>query len=62
LVLNIERFAVPEVLFNPSDIGVQQMGVAEAIAASINKCPKVNFWRLEKDLGEWKSCSLVFGV
>jgi len=27
-----ERFAVPEVLFSPSDVGLQQMGVAEAIA------------------------------
>ena len=26
-----DRFAVPEVLFNPSDIGINQAGVAEAI-------------------------------
>uniref|UniRef100_A0A0M3JIN1 Actin-like protein (inferred by orthology to a C. elegans protein) n=1 Tax=Anisakis simplex TaxID=6269 RepID=A0A0M3JIN1_ANISI len=50
LILNIERFAVPEVLFNPSDIGVQQMGVAEAIAASINKCPKAMHGRLYNNI------------
>ncbi|OWK17099.1 ACTR6, partial [Cervus elaphus hippelaphus] len=26
-----ERFAVPEILFNPSDIGIQEMGIPEAI-------------------------------
>ena len=30
-----ERFAVPEVLFQPSDIGLEQAGVAEATAQSI---------------------------
>ncbi|KAF2359909.1 Actin family [Trinorchestia longiramus] len=37
--LNNERFAVPELLFRPSDIGVQQMGVAEAIVHAISLCP-----------------------
>eukprot|EP01084_Bolivina_argentea_P166805 289571_1 len=35
-----ERFAVPELLFNPSDIGVKQAGVAECVLQSIGKCPK----------------------
>lgn len=30
-----ERFSVPEVLFQPSDIGFEQAGVAEAVAQSI---------------------------
>ena len=37
--MNNERFAIPEVLFNPSDIGIQEMGISEAIVHSINSCP-----------------------
>lgn len=40
LRLNNERFAVPEVLFNPSDIGISQMGIAEATVDAINACPE----------------------
>lgn len=39
LRLNNERFVIPEVLFHPSDVGIQQMGVAEAIVDAINGCP-----------------------
>ncbi len=39
LVINNERFLVPELLFNPSDLGLQQAGLAEAIAASIASVP-----------------------
>eukprot|EP00667_Euglena_gracilis_P011153 EG_transcript_11375 len=35
LVLNNERFTVPELLFHPSDVGFPSMGVAEAVAASL---------------------------
>ncbi|XP_038047554.1 actin-related protein 6-like [Patiria miniata] len=37
--MNNERFAVPEILFHPSDIGIQEMGVSEAIVHVINNCP-----------------------
>lgn len=37
--MNNERFAVPELLFYPSDIGIQQMGVSEAIVHVIEKFP-----------------------
>ncbi|KXJ82641.1 hypothetical protein RP20_CCG011650 [Aedes albopictus] len=40
LRLNNERFVIPEVLFHPSDIGIQQMGLAEAIVDAINSCPE----------------------
>ncbi|XP_055605949.1 actin-related protein 6 [Uranotaenia lowii] len=40
LRLNNERFVIPEVLFHPSDIGIQQMGVAEAIVDAIQACPE----------------------
>lgn len=36
LSMESERFTVPEVLFNPSDVGVQQAGIAEACAMAIN--------------------------
>lgn len=35
-----ERFLVPEALFHPSDIGLNQAGIAEAIAAAVKKAPQ----------------------
>ena len=35
-----ERFTVPEILFHPSDIGIQQMGIPEAIVNSVQGTPK----------------------
>ncbi|KAG5669944.1 hypothetical protein PVAND_000233 [Polypedilum vanderplanki] len=40
LRLNNERFAVPELLFHPLDIGIDQMGLAEATIHAINACPE----------------------
>ena len=37
--MNNERFAVPELLFHPSDIGIQQMGISEAIVHVIEQFP-----------------------
>ena len=34
LTLNNERFMVPEVLFQPTDIGLQQAGLPQAIVGS----------------------------
>ncbi|TYZ63756.1 hypothetical protein PybrP1_006611 [[Pythium] brassicae (nom. inval.)] len=39
LELGGERIAVPEVLFHPSDIGLDQAGVAEAIHQAVAACP-----------------------
>ncbi|XP_055701592.1 actin-related protein 6 [Phlebotomus papatasi] len=39
LVLNNERFSIPELLFHPSDIGIQQMGVPEAVMDALTVCP-----------------------
>mmetsp|Transcript_22793 Transcript_22793/g.57969 ORF Transcript_22793/g.57969 Transcript_22793/m.57969 type:complete len:468 (-) Transcript_22793:233-1636(-) len=36
LVLNNERFMVPEVLFNPSDIGLEQAGIAETVVQAVS--------------------------
>ncbi|XP_060932599.1 actin-related protein 6 [Limanda limanda] len=35
-----ERFAVPEMLFHPSDIGLQEMGIPEAVVHSIQALPE----------------------
>ncbi|TNV84523.1 hypothetical protein FGO68_gene9447 [Halteria grandinella] len=35
-----ERFSVPEVLFHPSDIGINEAGLPEMINQVISKCPK----------------------
>ncbi|KAG9510640.1 Actin-related protein 6, partial [Fragariocoptes setiger] len=35
-----ERFQVPELLFNPSDVGIEQVGIVEAIVDSINSIPE----------------------
>uniref|UniRef100_A0A3P9H9M9 Actin related protein 6 n=1 Tax=Oryzias latipes TaxID=8090 RepID=A0A3P9H9M9_ORYLA len=35
-----ERFAVPETLFHPSDIGIQEMGIPEAIIDSVQSLPE----------------------
>jgi len=37
--MNIERFSIPELLFRPSDIGIQEMGVAEAVVHTISQTP-----------------------
>lgn len=39
LKLANERFSIPEILFNPSDIGIPQMGLAEAVIDSISATP-----------------------
>lgn len=38
--MNNERFSVPEVIFHPSDIGINQMGLSEAVKLSIQQCPE----------------------
>ncbi|KAI9495737.1 actin-like protein ARP6 [Zychaea mexicana] len=38
LTMNNERFMIPEILMHPSDIGIQQAGLAEAITQSVNAC------------------------
>lgn len=39
LRLNNERFSIPELLFHPSDVGISQMGLVEAIVDAVNTCP-----------------------
>ena len=39
--LTNERFSVPEILFHPSDIGIAQCGIPEAISAAITSTPEM---------------------
>lgn len=34
-----ERFTIPEILFHPNDVCIDQIGIPEAIVQSINMCP-----------------------
>ena len=38
LSVSVERFTVPEVLFHPQDIGLDQLGIVDAIVQSIEAC------------------------
>jgi actin-related protein 6 len=38
--MNNERICIPELLFRPSNIGINQGGVAEAVVASLEMCPE----------------------
>lgn len=40
LELGVELISVPEVLFHPSDIGLDQAGIAEAIQQAVLACPE----------------------
>ncbi|ORX56874.1 actin-related protein 6 [Hesseltinella vesiculosa] len=38
LVMNNERFMIPEILMHPSDIGMEQAGISETIVQSVQAC------------------------
>ncbi|KAK5647495.1 hypothetical protein RI129_002387 [Pyrocoelia pectoralis] len=50
LRLNNERFTVPELLFHPSDIGIESVGIAECIVKSIFLCPEKDRPHLSKHI------------
>lgn len=41
LLMSVERFTVPEILFRPSDIEMTQLGLCEAIVQSIEACDPI---------------------
>lgn len=43
LAMNNERFMIPEILMHPSDIGLDQAGIPEAIAQSVDACDPCNY-------------------
>jgi len=54
LTLGIERFAIPETLFNPSDVGIDQCGVADATLKAVEACSS-------SEVDQLWSCVLVRG-
>ncbi|CAF3793038.1 unnamed protein product [Rotaria magnacalcarata] len=38
--MNVERFTIPEILFRPSTIGIDQAGIAESIYNSVEELPE----------------------
>lgn len=44
--MNNERFSIPELLFNPMDVGFTEMGVGEALVDVCNRFPSGNFFSL----------------
>ncbi|XP_023946062.1 actin-related protein 6 [Bicyclus anynana] len=50
LRLNNERFSIPELIFRPSDVGIPQMGISEAIMNSIEACPEENMESLLENI------------
>ena len=47
--METERFCVPELLFNPADIGIDQGGIAETIAQSLKCLDMVRDWLSSTD-------------
>ncbi|XP_037814811.1 actin-related protein 6 [Lucilia sericata] len=45
-----ERFTVPELLFNPSDVGIQQVGIPEAVIDAIKDCPAYTHHELLRNI------------
>lgn len=39
LTLSVERFAAPEILFRPDDVGLDHGGIAEMVIQSVQACP-----------------------
>jgi len=55
LRINNERFTVPELLFHPSDIGLQQGGIAEACHQAVSACAP------DLQPGLWNNIVLIGG-
>lgn len=45
-----ERFTVPELLFSPSDVGIQQVGIPEAVIDSLKDCPSYTHHELLRNI------------
>lgn len=62
LKLNNERFSIPELLFHPSDVGIQQMGVAEAIIDACKACPDKTMGHLLPNIVVAGGCAAFPGM
>ncbi|KAM7350509.1 actin-related protein 6 [Cochliomyia hominivorax] len=45
-----ERFTVPELLFNPLDVGIQQVGIPEAVIDALKECPSYTHHELLRNI------------
>lgn len=62
LRLNNERFAIPEILMHPSDVGIQQMGVAETIVEACRACPEKALGHLLPNIVVIGGCAMFAGM
>ncbi|KAF8182292.1 actin-related protein Arp6 [Pholiota molesta] len=61
LVMNNERFTVPELLFRPDDIGLDQAGLASTIAYSISLLPRQYQGMFWSNIGLIGGCTMFSG-
>uniref|UniRef100_M4F113 Actin-related protein 5 n=1 Tax=Brassica campestris TaxID=3711 RepID=M4F113_BRACM len=66
IVIGVERFRCPEILFHPNLVGIDQVGVDEMVGASIRRLPHDDDKELEEKLTSsilmTGGCSLVQGM
>lgn len=62
LRLSNERFTIPELIFHPSDVGVRQMGVAEAILDACKACPEKSLGHLLPNMVVIGGCAMFPGM
>lgn len=57
-----ERFTIPELLFHPTDVGVRQMGIAEAIIEACHACPEKTMAHLLPNIIVIGGCAFFDGM
>ena len=60
--MNNERISVPEILFHPSDVGVQEMGLAEAIHLAVSLCSEESQPHLYRNVVLTGGCAHFPGI
>jgi actin-related protein 6 len=48
--LAVERFAIPEIIFTPLNINIDQMGIVEAIQHSLNNVPQETYYDMVQNI------------
>lgn len=62
LKLTNERFTIPELLFHPSDVGIHQMGISEAVIDACNACPEKAMAHLLPNIIVIGGCAMFDGM
>lgn len=62
LRLGNERFTIPELLFHPSDVGVKQVGVPEAVMDAVTACPNEAMQQLLSNIVIVGGCAMFSGM